>query len=91
MQRGNLEVGVAFLIHLVGLGFYVYVHVLDGTNMKRTGGKGVPGAEVFGGRWKFLTYINLVSFSPNFLYIYSRTSLIRAVWDHGMSVSQKCP
>ena len=62
MERGNLEVAIALVIHLAGLGFYVYVHVYDGANMKRTAGKGVPGAEVFGGRWKFLTYINLVSF-----------------------------
>lgn len=53
---------VSLFVHLAGLGFYVYVHVFDGTNVKKTGGKGVPGAEVFGGRWKFLTYINLVSF-----------------------------
>ena len=62
MQRGNLEMAVSLFVHLAGLGFYVYVHVFDGTNVKKTGGKGVPGAEVFGGRWKFLTYINLVSF-----------------------------
>ena len=60
MQRGALESAVALLVHLAGLGFYVYVHVYDGTNAKRTGGKGLPGIGVFGGRWKFLTYINLI-------------------------------
>ena len=60
MQRGNLEILVALLVHLAGLGFYVYVHVFDAANFKRTGGKGVAGADIFGGRWKFLTYINLV-------------------------------
>ena len=72
MQRGALESAVALLVHLAGLGFYVYVHVYDGTNAKRTGGKGLPGIGVFGGRWKFLTYINLVN-----MYISSRISLIQ--------------
>ena len=61
MTLGSVEVAVALLVHLAGLGFYVYVHVLDGTNLKKTEGKGVPGIDVFGGRWKFLTYINLVN------------------------------
>ena len=73
MTQGSVEVAVALLVHLVGLGFYVYVHVLDGTNLKKTEGKGVPGIDVFGGRWKFLTYINLVNFHSFALYVCTYT------------------
>ena len=51
---------LAFLIHLCSMCFYMYVHVYDATIVKRNKGKGFEGSDVFGGRWKFLTYIDLV-------------------------------
>lgn len=61
LRRGTREVSIAFVCHLVLMCFYVYVHVYDATIFKRNKGKGFDGAFTFGGRWKFLTYINLVS------------------------------
>lgn len=78
MHRGNMEVAIAFLLHLALLGFYVYVHIYDGTIFKRTKGKGFLGHNKFGGRWKFLTYIDLVS-----LYTY--------VWfQHRIFIVKEC-
>ena len=61
MTLGILEIVTAFFLHLIVLGFYVYVHVYDGTVYKRNKGMGFIGMDRFGGRWKFLTYINMVS------------------------------
>lgn len=60
INKTNMEMMVGFLLHLGLLGFCVYVQVYDSTNLKRTGGKGLPGLFTFAGRWKYLTYINLV-------------------------------
>ena len=65
MRRSNMEVTIAFLVHLAVMGFYIYVHVYDGTVYKRNKGKGFEGSEIFGGRWKYLTYINLVMIAPS--------------------------
>jgi hypothetical protein len=67
MEKGVLEIAVAVVFHLAALGFYVYAHVHDGTIYKKTGGKGFPGSDTFGGRWKFLTYIDLWS---QFVYFF---------------------
>lgn len=61
LRRSNTEVGVAFVCHLVLMCYYIYVHVYDATIVKRSKGVGFDGMLTFGGRWKFLTYINLVS------------------------------
>ena len=53
----------AFFLHLIVLGFYVYVHAYDATVYKRNKGMGFIGSDTFGGRWKSLTYINMVIIS----------------------------
>ena len=50
----------AFFLHLIVLGFYVYVHAYDATVYKRNKGMGFIGSDKFGGRWQYLTYINMV-------------------------------
>ena len=57
---GIFEIVTAFFLHLIVLGFYVYVHVYDSTVYEKNEGMGFPGSETFGGRWKSLTYINMV-------------------------------
>ena len=59
-RRSGAEIGVAFLCHLALLSFYIYAHVYDGTIFKRNKGRGFVGWDTFGGRWKYLTYINFV-------------------------------
>lgn len=61
LKRDGLEMGVAFVFHLVVMCTYMYIHVYDATIFKRNKGVGFKGSFTFGGRWKFLTYINLVS------------------------------
>ena len=61
LRRGSLEVGIAFVFHLVAMCVYIYIHVYDATVVKKNKGKGFEGLLTYGGRWKFLTYINLVS------------------------------
>ena len=60
IRRSALEVGVAFFCHLILLCFYMYAHIYDGTVFKRNKGKGFTGWNTFGGRWKFLSYIDFV-------------------------------
>ena len=60
LKRTNTEVGIAFVCHLALMCYYIYVHVYDATIVKRS--KGVGFDLTYGGRWKFLTYINMVSF-----------------------------
>ena len=60
LRRSNTEVGVAFVCHLVLMCYYIYVHVYDATIVKRSKGVGFEGMDTFGGRWKFLTDINIV-------------------------------
>ena len=62
LKRDGWEVGVAFVVHLLIMCVYIYIHVYDATVFKRNKGAGYPGHNSYGGRWKFLTYINLVSF-----------------------------
>ena len=59
LRRSNLEVGIAFVCHLALMCYYIYVHVYDATIVKRNKGEGFDFS--YGGRWKFLTYINIVS------------------------------
>ncbi len=61
LRRSTREVSTAFVCHLVLMCLYVYIHVHDATIFKRNKGKGFVGAFTYGGRWKFLTYINMVS------------------------------
>lgn len=59
LRRSNTEVGIAFACHLILMCYYIYVHVYDATIVKRS--KGVGFDFSYGGRWKFLTYLNIVS------------------------------
>lgn len=61
LKRGATEVGIAFAFHLAMLCVYIYIHVYDATVAKRVKAKGFPGQFTYGGRWKYLTYLNLVS------------------------------
>lgn len=60
LKRDSVEVGIAFAFHLVMLCVYIYIHVYDATVSKKVKGKGFPGLLTYGGRWKYLTYIDLV-------------------------------
>lgn len=60
LKRGATEVGIAFGFHLAVMCVYICIHVYDATVVKKTSGKGVAGMFTYGGRWKYLTYINLV-------------------------------
>ena len=60
---GIFEIDTAFFLHLTMLGFYVYVHVYDCTVYEKNKETWFPESEKFGGRWKYLTYINMVIIS----------------------------
>ena len=60
LKRDAFEVGVAFAFHLAVMCVYIYIHVYDATIVKKNKGKGFVGLSTYGGRWKYLTYINLV-------------------------------
>lgn len=60
LKRDAFEVGVAFAFHLAAMCVYIYIHVYDATLVKKNKGKGFEGLSTYGGRWKYLTYINLV-------------------------------
>ena len=60
-RRTVNEIVLSFFCHLLIMSFYIHAHVYDATIYKRNAGKGFKGSEMYGGRWKFLTYINFVS------------------------------
>ena len=60
LRRSNVEIGVAFVCHLVLMCYYIFVHVYDATIFKHSKGVGFEGSFTYGGRWKYLTYLNLV-------------------------------
>ena len=60
LKRDGWEMGVAFVFHLVVMCAYIYIHVYDATILKRNKGVGFKDCFTYGGRWKFLTYINMV-------------------------------
>ena len=62
MRRSVTEMAVGSFYHFAILCFYIYVHVYDATLMKKCPQpeKFFTGSNAFGGRWKYLTYINLV-------------------------------
>ena len=62
LRRSNTEMGIAFVCHLAFMCFYIFVQVYDATIFKRSKGVGFDGAFTYGGRWKYLTYINLVRY-----------------------------
>jgi len=78
LKRDAWEVGVAFVVHLLIMCMYIYIHVFDATVFKRNKGVGFPGQKTYGGRWKFLTYINSVSF---FNQAFKKCGLI-SYWRH---------
>ena len=64
-RRTQGELALGFVIHLLMLFYWVFVHVYDGTIIKGLSvedrRKVVPDYENTVGRWKFLTYITMVS------------------------------
>ena len=73
LRRSNLEVGIAFVCHLTLMCYYIYVHVYDATIVKRNKGEGFDFS--YGGRWKFLTYINIVRAMQHNLVITHSTAV----------------
>ena len=65
LKRGAVEVGIGTAFHLLMLCAYLYIHVYDASVVKTAKDKGFPGLLTYGGRWKYLTYINLVRDSPH--------------------------
>lgn len=61
LKRDAVESGIALLVHLVLMCVYIYIHVYEAAIVKKTKGKGFPGLLTYGGRWKYLTFLNLVS------------------------------
>lgn len=64
-RRTQGEIAIGFVIHLLMLFYWVFVHVYDSTIMKGLSvedrRKVTPDYEITFGRWKYLTYINMVS------------------------------
>ena len=65
-RRSTVEVLISHVVHFGILCFCVYVKVFEAGVIRKLVDegnidKGFPGAVSFGGRWKFLTYINFVS------------------------------
>ena len=76
-RRSNVEVLISHVVHFGILCFCVYVKVFESGVIRRLADegnldKGFPGILSFGGRWKFLTYINFVSTILHFDYKYYR-------------------
>lgn len=63
LKRGAVEVGSGIAFHLAMLCVYLYIHVYD-ASVAKTAKEGFPGLLTYGGRWKYLTYINLVRVPP---------------------------
>lgn len=61
-RRTVTEIALAFLCHLLLMCYYIYAHVYDATIFKQNAGKGFEGSGSYGGRWKYLTYLNYVRF-----------------------------
>ena len=60
-DRSLAEAAVSTLFHAIVLGYYVFVLFAEVEALKpRPEAARVMGGTTFGGRWKFLTYINLV-------------------------------
>lgn len=83
-RRSNVEVLISHVVHFGILCFCVYVKVFESGVIRRLADegnldKGFPGILSFGGRWKFLTYINFVSTILHFDYKYYRARHA-AIW-----------
>ena len=61
LRRTNVQVGLGCACHFIIMCCYMYIHVYHATVFERTKGKGYEGVNTYGGRWKYLTDINLVS------------------------------
>ena len=63
-RRTQEEIALGFVVHLLQLFYWVFVHVYDATIIKGLSVKErnqvIPNYEEAFGRWKYLTYINLV-------------------------------
>ena len=72
LRRTQVELGLTFIVHLLFLICIIAVHIYDRTLMKRCPDpdKYFVGWNTYGGRFKFLTYINMVS-SPLCLSVLS--------------------
>ena len=65
LRRTQVELGLAFIVHLLFLLCFIAVHIYDRTLLKRCPDpdKYFVGWNTYGGRFKFLTYLNMVSCS----------------------------
>ena len=63
VRRTNSELTLALAVHTLALCYYIYVLVWDSTVVKNHKGPASVwyGSTPYGGRWKFLTFINMVS------------------------------
>ena len=63
-RKSQAELIVGYVVHFVLLAFYVFVRVYEATVIKRMSKESYDvafsGAKLYGGRWKYLTYIDLV-------------------------------
>ena len=63
-RRTQEEMALGFVVHLLMLFYWVFVHVYDATVIKSLSieerDEVIPNYEVTVGRWKYLTHINLV-------------------------------
>ena len=68
LRRSVGERGLATAMHLCFLVYYMCVHVHDRTLFKRCKDPDVffEGWNTYGGRWKHLTYVNMVLISHDF-------------------------
>lgn len=83
-RSSNVEVLISHVVHFGILCFCVYVKVFESGVIRRLAdegnlSKGFPGILSFGGRWKFLTYINFVSTILHFDYKYYSARHV-AIW-----------
>ena len=73
-RRTQEEMALGFVVHLLMLFYWVFVHVYDATIIKSLSIEErdivIPNYEVTVGRWKYLTYINLVKQLIHYLLVY---------------------
>ena len=63
-RKTQTELVIGYVVHVVLLGFFVFIRVYEATVIKRMSQKSLeiafPGSRMYGGRWRYLVYINLV-------------------------------
>ena len=99
LKRDAIEAGTALVVHLIFMCIFIYIHVYDASVVKKTKGKGFPGLLTYGGRWKYLTYLNLVSTASEVTLIFfacmveSATCLVKGGigLDHAIDIVGQSP